>query len=427
VRNPLFRSEVYEAEATDHLGVVHLPRTRLATVALVLSLALLIMLGAFLFFARYSKKIAIPGRLVPVQGISSLYAPTSGVVVKWMVKEGEPVSAGQALVEISPETFIASDSVDARSINQQLTEQIDIRKRMLVEKLSVLDTEQEQRRGSLSRRAAHLKGQLLSADSELDIRKAQHDAARDMLARVNSLRSQGSISEIQMQQYRNDALAAQAAAELSQRTRLEIAYQLADARQELEQNTSQFVARRSEILGDIAAAEQDVIRIRANARVVIKASRAGVVTGIAFTEGEFVQTQSRIVSIVPADKRLIAELWAPSSALSTISLGDAIRIRYDAFPFQLQGQQAGRVVEIARAPLMPDEIRRRTGALTEAPAYRVVVALEAHDLPDGLKAVELRAGMRLDAHVAQNSRPIYEWLFEPLRKPMSAAEGHPPK
>jgi membrane fusion protein len=48
------------------------------------------------------------------------------------------------------------------------------------------------------------------------------------------------------------------------------------------------------------------------------------------------------------------------------------------------------------------------------PMYRVTVDLAAQAIPVYGKPQPLQAGMQLDADLLQDTRPLYEWVLDPL-------------
>ena len=96
----------------------------------------------------------------------------------------------------------------------------------------------------------------------------------------------------------------------------------------------------------------------------------------------------------------------PSHAVGFIEPGDRVLLRYQAYPHQKFGHQAGRILRLSRsATLAP-------GA-TE-PHYRAVVALDAQTVTAFGRQEPLRPGMVLEADILGERRKLYEWLLEPL-------------
>lgn len=132
--------------------------------------------------------------------------------------------------------------------------------------------------------------------------------------------------------------------------------------------------------------------------------------------GEYTQKVRVNGYLVPSteliDARLQARLLVPSRAIGSVHVGDAVRLRYQAFPYQRYGSFAGAITEISKTLLAPAD---RDGPVTASePVYRVTVALERQTLVAGGTTWPLQAGMQLDADVPLARRRLIEWMFEPL-------------
>ncbi|WP_167285058.1 HlyD family efflux transporter periplasmic adaptor subunit [Marilutibacter alkalisoli] len=234
------------------------------------------------------------------------------------------------------------------------------------------------------------------------------------------------MSDVQVQQYQDQALNAQAQLELTIRNRLDAETALAEARERHEALPLETAALRSNIEGALAEIAQSAARNLAQRAVVIRAPEAGVASGLAVDRGHAVRESQRLLSIVPAQAQLQAELWAPSHAVGTIAPGNRVAMRYHAFPYQTFGQQYGRIVEIAASPLSADEVRARTGIDPGAPAFRVLVALQRQQIDGSGGALPLRAGMSLDADLLLERRRLYQLLFAPLGALRAVPPAEPP-
>jgi hypothetical protein len=110
------------------------------------------------------------------------------------------------------------------------------------------------------------------------------------------------------------------------------------------------------------------------------------------------------------DARLQARLLVPSRAIGSIHIGDAVRVRYQAFPHQQYGTFTGSITDISKTLLEPAE---RDGPVTATePAYRVTVALDRQTIAIDDATWPLQAGMHLEADVPLARRRLIEWVFE---------------
>src|SRR5690606_12140661 len=127
----------------------------------------------------------------------------------------------------------------------------------------------------------------------------------------------------------------------------------------------------------------------------------GMVATLLAKRGQSVQAGQPLAILLPDDSRLEAELLVPSRAIGFIEEGDAVLLRYQAFPYQKFGHQQGRVARVSRSTINPTEAGGRGTDLARRgePFYRVTVALAEQAVIAYGRAEALRPGMLLEADV----------------------------
>ncbi len=123
-----------------------------------------------------------------------------------------------------------------------------------------------------------------------------------------------------------------------------------------------------------------------------------------------------LISVVPVGARMQAHLYAPSRAMGFVKPGDAVLLRYQAYPYQKFGHARGRVLQVARTALPSQELAGVAGSQPGGgePVYRITVELARQSIRAYGKPQPLQAGMLLEADVLQDTRRLYEWVLEPL-------------
>ena len=126
-------------------------------------------------------------------------------------------------------------------------------------------------------------------------------------------------------------------------------------------------------------------------------------------------TGQPLLSLLPGDGTLEAELLVPSRAIGFIEPGDSVLLRFQAYPYQKFGHHQGRVERISRSALNPAEVGSLVGsAQAGEPLYRVTVKLAGQTVMAYGNAEALKPGMLLEADVLGERRRLIEWIFEPL-------------
>jgi membrane fusion protein len=132
--------------------------------------------------------------------------------------------------------------------------------------------------------------------------------------------------------------------------------------------------------------------------------------------GQTVDNNQAMVTLVPASGELQARLYAPSSSIGFVQAGDAVLLRYQAFPYQKFGQHEGVVETVSTSAVNPAELAGlpATGLAPGEPVFAIQVKLKAGSIDANGQQRPLQAGMQLEADILQERRKLYEWMLEPL-------------
>jgi len=406
----LFRPEAVEAQSQQWLGRVQLVRPlslSIASAGVVLMLAALI---AFLTLAQYTRKTSVGGVLVPDRGLIRIVPTASGSVLERRVREGQTVRAGDVLYVLALER----PTLDAGA-QAQVQRSLDERARSLKEAADQQQRLAAAQAAALDRRFEALEHELAQLEAQAGMQRQQLALATESLQRLESLQRDQFISPAQVQGKREEVLGLKAAAQALERQRAGLLRERAALAGERSQLPLLARGAQGGIERDLAALSREAAEQDAARQVVIRAPHDGTVMALFADAGQSVSASSALASLVPAGARLQAQLYAPSSAIGFVRPGQAVRLRFEAFPYQKFGHREGHVIEVSRTPLAASELAALSlpasaeGAAHE-PLFRINVAL------DGAagEPLPLVTGMRLQADVLLERRRLVEWLFEPL-------------
>lgn len=151
-----------------------------------------------------------------------------------------------------------------------------------------------------------------------------------------------------------------------------------------------------------------------NARAFsITAPIAGRVTSVQAMAGRTSDGRLPLLSIVPLGAKMQVTLYAPSRAIGMAHVGQDVRLMYDAFPYQRFGSFKGRIVQVSRSVLAPDEVD--APIRFQEPVYELHVALEQQQVSAFGETLSLQPGMTLAADVILDRRSFLDWILEPIR------------
>ncbi|ASR44135.1 hypothetical protein BEN78_12885 [Xanthomonas citri pv. mangiferaeindicae] len=401
----LFRDEVLRARREAWLGTVSLPVPRRGWLLAALGGAALLVIAATLAFGSLHRTVRASGTLQPAEGLQRVQAPEAGVVVRVHVTDGATVAAGDPLLDIAVDRDLADGGAP---LSARVAESLEAERTRLRTALQAFDVAQPAREADLQARLATLVDEARSAREEIALRERQAANAEDVFARLQPLREARIVSEVQVQQYENQALDARAALGAARRAGLEAERRLADGRRNLREQALAQATERGTLAQALADLDRGDAENRARGTIRLRAQRPGVVSTSGLSTGSPVAAGEPLLTIVPSDAHFVAELWVPAQAVAHLAPGQRVEMRYDAFPHRRYGQQPGEVVSVARAA-QPAPAHARTGADPGVPLYRVLVRPDRQDVPGADAA--LRTDIGVDADLILERQRLYQRLF----------------
>ncbi len=158
---------------------------------------------------------------------------------------------------------------------------------------------------------------------------------------------------------------------------------------------------------------QQIARLRGNRAYVIKASISGTISDIRVLPGQRARFNIPLMTLLPVNSELVARLLIPVRAAGFLRPGQALSLRYDAFPHQKFGSSAGAIHSVSATSSLPGEIDQLPFPIRE-PVYKVRARLHSASVRADGKQLPLKAGMTLRADVQLEQRSLLQWLMEPL-------------
>jgi len=412
---PLFRLEALTSRQSNWLGEVVLVRPFSFAVLTLIAGGFAAMVVTFFLWGSYTKRITVPGQLVPFSGQLKIHAPQYGLVLERFVDEGQPVKLGAPLFRISSERYVGDSQPVQADVNDQLT----IRQRSLGDELAKTRQLQTEERQSLQSKLESLRRQLRTLAQQTESQEKLVKLATNAADRYQGLMDKGYISMDQLQQRQSELLGQHQTLQGLVRETTVLNQQLVETQHEFAGLSALHQNQLASIERSLSGIQQELIESEAKRALVITAPQDGVATAILVEPGQTVDSSRVLMSIVPANSHLQAELYAPSKSIGFIHAGDPVKVRYQAYPYQKFGQHSGSVISISKATLSANELATMTGSvpglgLEGEQIYRIRVDVESQSVMAYGKARPLQTGMLVEADILQETRHLYEWVLEPL-------------
>ncbi|MBS3896350.1 HlyD family efflux transporter periplasmic adaptor subunit [Silanimonas sp.] len=407
----LFRKEVLEARQTRWLGGIVLGQPLslwLLTGFAVFAAAIIVL---FLVLGEYTRRTRVSGQLQPSQGVAMVVAPAPGTLTELRVEEGQRVLAGEVLAVLAMPRATLAGGDTAQAVQAAIAE----RQEGVAGGFASQREQLKAQEAGLELQMASTQAELRQIEAELGTRRAQHRLAQQTTQRLQELRARQFITELQWKQQQAAELEQLGQVQALERQLFVLHRQRTQLQQAQRELPSRLAALEAAEQRERASLDQEAVETGARAEAVIRAPLAGIVATRLGQPGQAVQAGQPLLSLLPAASQLEAHLLVPSRAIGFVAPGDAVLLRYQAFPFQRFGQHPGRVQRISRSALGPSEQMSLLGTTQLGePHYRIVVALEKQTVRAFGQDEALKPGMLLDAHILGERRTLWEWVLEPL-------------
>lgn len=362
----------------------------------------------FLMFSDYIKKERVSGYLVPDQGITKIYSPINGMISELYISQGDRVNRGDPLFKIQMER----NTGENKSVSKDLFQALSLQKRSLEKQLKIeeewLVAEGEKKSAILSAFVDELHQLEALRTSELEIYELEIGKYNS----IKSLHEKSMISTLDLHKAKQNLLLEK---QKLQEIDLKITQNkstVASMRHELESIKTQFDRVSVDIIQKLSEIDIQSIRVESETMNIIKAPTNGYISNLNVTLAQQLSTNEVVLSIIPVDLRLEAHLFVPTKSIGFLKVGQIVKVRYNAFPYQQFGVYSGKITKISRTVLSPGEWERLP-TLNEA-AYKVVVDLESQSVLAYGSEIKLQPDMTLNADIVLTNRSLLEWLLDPI-------------
>lgn len=423
------------------LAITDSPPPRMPRLILIAILLLVAVLVLWSVFGRLDVVASAEGRLVPQSKLKIVQPADAGIVVDILVREGQQVDAGQVLMRLDPH-LVEADRETAAGEHAQLALQlrrIDAElagmpmQRQAGDTPALFDRVSQQ---GQAHRQAYLDA--IAAEQALaDKLRNDLQAARELQAKQERtlpliqrsaeaherLQGDGFISRIaaddkqrQLLETTQDLRAQQAAVE-------SLLAMLGNSQKKLAQLSSGY---RSELLAERASVDAQLRRASGEKQklehksglLLLRAPQAGTVKDLStHTIGTVVAPGTVLMSLVPIDEPLRAEVMVRNEDAGFIHLGQSVKVKLAAYPFQKYGMIDGVIDHIG--PDVADPAAGSREGLDPAQTfarYPVWISLSSQRLAVEGKTLLLTPGMQVMADIHQGRRSVLEYLLSPVRR-----------
>jgi len=397
-------------------------------------------------FAKLDIVAVAQGRLVPQTYVKIVQPAEAGIVREILTEEGSRVEAGQVLIRLDPTLSTSDKTAVTRELQLQR-----LQLRRIAAELAGTGMQREPSDDPIlfgqvdAQRLSHRQGFLDGVAQEI---AARARATEDITAAMESLKK----LEVTLPSYQRTAAAYEklagdklvgalqaeekvreatekaqdlqtqrATVASAQATLVQVENRLAEARSNYESDLHQL---RQTALGEANRLEQQLAKLDFQQGLLeLRAPQAGVVKQLATTTiGAVVEPGTVLLSLVPHDEPLLAEIEIENKDIGFVAEHQAVRLKLTAYPFQKYGMLEGTVKTIsADASGRDDNANASQTEPQREPAFRALIELNQQVLAATEQRLPLSAGMQVSAEIVQGRRTVLEYLLSPVQRVVSEA------
>ncbi|MEB6128408.1 HlyD family secretion protein [Klebsiella pneumoniae] len=420
----LYRKEAVEYKKNHWRGKALLLNGLPAWLILLLSTLFLMALISALIFGKFTQRIDVKGEVITLPHSINVFSPQQGFIIKQYVKIGDIVKKDQALYEIDVSRNTSSGNVSAAqiaSINDKIENSNDIIKKLIDNKSQTINALNEQLKTSTD--------SLKETNRMLQNTQAGLKKMHANLASYDKYLSDGLITKDQYNYQHSLYFQQQSAYQSLVSQKMQLESQITQLNSDRVTKAADFDNQISSQYNQANDYKNQLVESNANGNLIIKATSDGRVESLSATQGQTVENGSSLAQIKPTGNvEYYLILWLPNNAIPYLKVGDPINIRYDAFPSDKFGQFPGTILSISSMPASRQEMSEYTNvsdgtAQQELALYKAIVKIKDKEFKHNGKTLRLSNGLKAQAVVFLEERPLYMWMFTPVYKISQSVSG----
>ncbi len=426
--------------APDLLSIQERPPARLPRTVGYVTAGLFGVLALWATFGKLDIVATAEGRLVPRNYSRILQPAEAGVVREVLVREGEHVQPGQVLLRMDGTLAgadlgaltadVAFKMLSLRRIDAELRGQP-----LLLQANDPPDVASQVLAQYHARRQSYLDA---IAQEKADLERTQHDLAggRQQVAKLEATVPLYRQSAQSYEKLVKDGFVSELGANDKVRERIEKEQELKVQEANLESLTaaveqsskklaqiksgyeSQLLNERVELQNQLKRTEGELQKQTYKSGLLeLRATEAGTVKDmVTYKPGTVVQPGTPLLNIVPKDEPLLAEVAIHNEDVGFVVVGQSVKLKLQAYPFQKYGMLEG-TAEVVSADSLANDPQKATAQGQSPQSYKALVKLATQELKaSNGEVLKLTPGMLVLAEIHQGRRTVLEYLLSPVQK-----------
>ena len=352
--------------------------------------------------------------LVPIGGSDPVRALHDGTVTEVRITDAQTVEAGETLFVIGSEE-VGDRTAEREGLGTSLSGG--------PQRLRNERQKYENQRQADEQDAARIQQRIVALESQVQLTERQAVLAREVAARQQRSYEEGLISWLEASRPKLEADRLTAEAE-------QVRSNVAEARASAAQLRFEMASRRAAFDEVTRSVEEELSRARTrtglldreqtrvgNTLTVTSPCAGTVVRLLVKTPGTAVSAFDVLGELACRDERMQAELQVPQQGMALINIGQPVKLRYDAFPYQRYGVRYGTVRWVSPA----------ASQASSGGTFRALADLDEQTLRIAAQDRQTLPGMGGEASIIIGRRSLLSYAIDPFRQIREGlSTGRPP-
>ena len=402
------------------------------------------MLLVWAVFGKLDIIVSAEGRLVPQSYVKIVQPADGGIIQDILVKEGQLVAPGQVLIRMDAKEARA----DEATLHMQLALKALQLRRIAAELAGTPLMRQAADPADLfadvaaqykERRRAYTDA-LAAAGETLQKNRHDFESGKDVLNKLREVTpllkqqaeaytdmgKEGYVPRLTMQDKQRDYIEKANDLKAQEATLGSLQAAQEAAAKELAQVTSKY---RSDLQneaiqaqGEYRKLQQDEIKqVHKTGLLDLRALQAGIVKDLAaHTIGTVVSPGSVLLSLVPENEALMAEVMVNNDDVGFVYPQQKVKLKLAPYPFQKYGMVDAVITTLsadATEPPSQPETTRSTQPphAQQALTYKALLTLNTQQLQAQHHNYKLTPGMQVTAEISEGKRSVMDYLLSPVQ------------
>jgi adhesin transport system membrane fusion protein len=374
------------------------------------------------------------GQFIPTSKVQHLKNLEGGVVSTIYVREGDSVKKGQVLVKLNPISYqskLDENNIRLQELNVKaarlkaesqglpmeeiLCEENCDQSFIDIEKSYYLSNQKELSR-NISKQLQQLKYQqsaLVDAKYKYSVLEENYILLSEEFQTKKKLEKQKIFTKYELRTLERELNDASSALSSAKEVIVQTKAQISEIQNGIEETKLTFRNKAASIYNETVA---EILRIKETKknlediikRTVVRSPVDGIVKELfVHTVGSSIEPSSDIVTIVPDNYEMVAEVKMKPEEIAKLHIGQDVKLKVTAFDYSIYGDLEGKITNIS-----PDTI---TDKDTGESHYLIYVKTKKNYLNNNEK-YKIKVGMMVNADVLVGKKSIMSFLLKPILK-----------